>query len=81
VTLAIAPRRQVRGRESVVVRERDELRVELAVRRAEAIALCDALDARLGRLHLATRDLGPVAEQLCAGALFATARYRARNEL
>lgn len=61
------------------VREQD-LRMELLAFRHDALSLCDSLEPRLTRLHGATIHLGPVAEQLCAGALHEVKSYRTRNE-
>lgn len=81
MAVATAPRNRTRVPSTVTVDRWDEAQVELAARRQEAIAFCDALEPRLERLHGATVHLGPVAEQLCAGALYLVARFRARNEL
>lgn len=79
--VAIAERRRTRVASTVTVDAWDEAQIELIERRRDAIALCDRLEPRLARLHGATLELGPVAEQLCAGAMHEVRRYRARNAL
>ena len=61
------------------VREQD-LRMELMAARQDAVAFCNRLEPRLSRLHGASVHLGPLAEQLAAGAIHDVRRYRARNE-
>jgi hypothetical protein len=60
------------------VREQN-LRIELAEARRDAIALCDALQPRLKRLHGVCALISPTAEQLAAGAVYDVQRYRARQ--
>jgi hypothetical protein len=61
------------------VREQN-LRLELAEQRRDAIALCDEIEPRLNQLYVATIAIGPAAEQLCIKALYEIKRYRTRNE-
>jgi hypothetical protein len=64
---------------TVPERDWDEARMELAEARRDAIALCDALEPRLKRLHGVCALISPTAEQLAAGAVYDVQRYRARQ--
>lgn len=75
----VAGTRRVRVVASVTRDAWDEAQIELAVRRAEAVAFCDRIEPRLSRLHGAAVHLGPQAEQLAAGAIHDVRSYRERN--